>query len=197
MFFCDFGVCHIPETKRKRYSVLSNQKALFQPASTFGWKPRDEKMDFPFDVFSLACAICYTLIKCRRPFGDTVVARVSNIEKNWILVTPGLLVEVVGEVAEIFKMLQTMLNAKSHDPQFHKFWNTPSSTNPHQRESIVSSVLGILKVTVTACNYLLAAHSITFFPFQKCLPLKGLSRKCQKLQRLLLHKVQKNQSVCR
>ena len=118
--------------------MLSNQKARFQAASTFGWKPRDAKIDLPFDVFALACAICYTLTKGRHPFGDIVEARVSNIERNCISVTPELLVEVVEEAAAVFKMLQTMLNAKSDlrptVPQLltHPFFDRSSSTDPNK-----------------------------------------------------------------
>lgn len=91
----------------------SNQKARFQAASTSGWKPIDAKIDLPFDVFALACVICYTLTKGHHPFGDTLKARVSRIAKNCIALTPQLLVDVVEDADGVFKLLQAMLNVKS------------------------------------------------------------------------------------
>lgn len=113
MFFSDFGLRHIPEWGRSGYSVLSDDKARFRAASTSGWKPLDAKMDLPFDVFSLACLLCYTLTKGYHPFGDTLKVRISRIEKNCLALTPQRLVDVVEDAAGVFKMLQTMLNVKS------------------------------------------------------------------------------------
>ena len=156
--------------------MLNYQKGRVQAATTFGWKPRDAKIDLPFDVFSLACVICYTLTKGRHPFGGTVEVRVHNIGNNCIAVTSKLLVEAVEEAAAVFKMLQHMLNAKSElrpkVPQLltHPFFNRSSATAQPNKNRIWNFKGNRYS------NKLFERHSSTiFFKSQQCLQQKGLS----------------------
>ena len=71
-------------------------------------------MDFPFDIFTLACVIYYVFTKGHHPFGDTQKARVSGIENNRINFNPQQLVaDVVEDAVRVFNMLQAMLNVES------------------------------------------------------------------------------------
>lgn len=112
-------------------------------------------MDFPFDIFTLACVSYYVLTKGHHPFGDTQIARVSGIEKNCIVFTTKHLVEeVIEDAARVFCMLKAMLNVESElrptatQVLTHPFFNnsTPDDQNWEFEGTSVTQLNSILKV---------------------------------------------------